>query len=140
MSEIESGERDADELPDLELDPVFKSQIDRLYRFYLYSRWVTIGLLWATVGGYSLWQLRYPIELIREDFTWAAVKYGLVFQPIAAIGLAICLGMMIGTLLWQSCNSIWGISKHERQRLSRQVCQIRQQGSSHPLWKWVVKL
>ncbi len=140
MSEVESGECNADEFPDLELDPVFKSQIDRLYRLHLYGRWVTIGLLWATVGAYSLWELRYPIELIREDFTWAAVKYGLVFQPLAAIGLAICLGMMTGTLLWQSCNSIWGISKHERERLARQVCQIRQQGSSHPLWKWVVKL
>ena len=110
MSEIESGERDADELPDLELDPVFKNQIDRLYRLHLYSRWVTIVLLWATVGAYSLWELRYPIELIRDDFTWAAVKYGLIFQPIAAIGLAVCVGMMTGTLLWQSRNSIWGHS------------------------------
>lgn len=135
-----SIERDADELSaEIELDPVFKKQIERLYRLTIYARWLTIVLLWSTVGVYSLWELRYPIELMREYFTWAAVKYGLYFQPIPAFGLAVCVGMMTGTLVWQSRNCIWGIPKLERQRLARQVCQIRKQGSSHPLWHWVVK-
>jgi hypothetical protein len=130
--------RDPDLDPAIELDPIFQSQIDRLHQLTIYGRWVTIGLLWATVGAYSLWELRYPIELICEDFTWSAVKYGLSFQPLPALGLSLCIGVMAATLVWQSRNIIWGIPKQEQERLSRQVCRIRQQGSSHPLWKWVV--
>ncbi len=129
----------SDSAPEIELDQIFKNQIDRLYSLTVYSRWVVIVLLWLTIGAYSLWELRYPINLIQEDFTWAAVKYGLVFQPIPAFGLCLCLGMMTGTLVWQSRNLIWGLPKKEHQQLIRQVANIRKQGSSHPLWKWVVK-
>lgn len=125
--------------PEIELDPIFKNQIDNLYRLNVYARWMVIGLLWLTVGAYSLWELRYPISLIQEDFTWAAVKYGLIFQPIPAFGLFLCIGVMMGTLVWQSRNIIWGLPKKERQQLIKQVCQIRKQGSSHPLWKLVIK-
>jgi hypothetical protein len=125
--------------PEIELDPIFKNQIDNLYRLNVYTRWVVIGLLWLTVGAYSLWELRYPISLLQEDFTWAAVKYGLIFQPVPAFGLFLCIGMMMGTLVWQSRNLIWGLPKKERQQLVQQVCQIRKQGSSHPLWKLVIK-
>jgi hypothetical protein len=123
----------------IELDPIFKNQIDNLYHLHIYGRWLVIILLWLTIGVYSLWELRYSISLIQEDFTWAAVKYGLIFQPIPAVGLCLCVGMMAGTLVWQSRNIIWGIPKKEHQRLTKQVCHIRQQGSSHPLWKWVVR-
>jgi hypothetical protein len=140
MSEVKSAENDRPELgSEIELDPIFKNQIDNLYRINVYGRWAVIALLWSTIGVYSLWDLRYPITLILEDFTWAAVKYGLYFQPIPAIGLSLCVAMMTGTLVWQSRNSIWGLPKSELHHLTRQVCQIRKQGSSHPLWKWVVK-
>ena len=125
--------------PEIELDPIFKNQVARLYRVTVYLRWIVIGLLWLTVGAYSLWDLRYPISLLQEDFTWAAVRYGLAFQPIPAFGLCLCIGMMTGTLVWQSRNQIWGLPTAEHQRLIRQVGEIRKQGSSHPLWKWVVK-
>ena len=125
--------------PEIELDPIFKNQVARLYRVTVYLRWIAIGLLWLTVGAYSLWDLRYPISLIQEDFTWAAVRYGLAFQPIPAFGLCLCIGMMAGTLVWQSRNQIWGLPTPEHQRLIRQVGEIRKQGSSHLLWKWVVR-
>ena len=125
--------------PATELDPIFKNQIDRLYHLTIYGRWLTLGLLWLTVGAYSLYELRYPLSLVQEYFTWAAVKYGLAFQPIPALGLCLCVGMTASTLIGQSYNSIWGISKPERQRLIKQVAKIRKQGSSHPLWKWVVR-
>ncbi len=140
MPRLNPVESSAAELaPDIELDPIFKNQIDNLYRLNLYGRWLVIVVLWLTVGAYSLWELRYPISLIQEDFTWAAVKYGLIFQPIPAVGLCLCVGMMAGTLVWQSRNIIWGIPKKEQQRLAQQVGNIRKQGSSHPLWKFVVK-
>jgi hypothetical protein len=140
MSKANPAEHsDSQSASEIELDPIFKNQIDNLYRLNIYARWVVIGLLWLTVGAYSLYELRYPIGLIQEDFTWAAVKYGLIFQPVPAFGLFLCIGMMMGTLVWQSRNIIWGLPKKERQHLIEQVCQIRKQGSSHPLWKWVVK-
>jgi hypothetical protein len=125
---------------EIELDPIFKNQIDNLHRLTIYGRWIVIALLWGTIGVYSLWELRYPISLITEDFTWAAVKYGLIYHLTPAIGLFSCVGMMAGTLTWQSRHLIWGLSPNEQQRLARQVCQIRHQGTSHPLWKWVVRV
>ena len=123
---------------EIELDPTFKHQIDNLYRLNLYGRWLVICLMWLTIGIYSLCGLRYPISLIQEEFTWATVKYGLIGAPIPAFGLCLCVGMMTGTLIWQSRNIIWGIPKKEQQRLTQQVGNIRKQGNSHPLWKWVV--
>jgi hypothetical protein len=140
MSKVNPANHSGSEsAPEIELDPIFKNHIDNLYRLNVYARWIVIGLLWLTVGAYSLWELRYPIGLIQENFTWAAVKYGLIFQPIPAFGLFLCIGVMMGTLVWQSRNLIWGLPKKERQRLIQQVWQIRKQGSSHPLWKWIVK-
>ncbi|WP_310421708.1 hypothetical protein [Chamaesiphon sp. VAR_48_metabat_135_sub] len=140
MSRLNPIESSPAELaPEIELDPIFKNQIDNLYRLNLYGRWAVIALTWFTIGLYSLWELRYPISLIQEDFTWAAVKYGLIFNLVPAIGLCLCVGMMTGTLVWQSRNIIWGLPKKEQQRLIQQVGNIRKQGSSHPLWKWVVK-
>ena len=140
MSSLNPPEPSVPEVaPEIELDPIFKNQIDHLYCLNVCGRWIVITLLWLTVGAYSLWELRYPISLIQEDFTWAAVKYGLIFQPIPALGLCLCVGMMTGTLVWQSRNIIWGLPKQEQQRLIQQVGNIRKQGSSHPLWKFVIK-
>lgn len=122
---------------DIEIDPVLKHQIERLYRLIVYARWSAIVLLWSTVGVYSLWGLRHPIELIHEYFTWAAVKSGLYFEPIPAIGFSVCVTMTASTLVWQTRNTLWGISRQEREHLTKQVCQIRHQGRSHPLWKAV---
>jgi hypothetical protein len=76
MSRLNPPEPSASEsVPAVDLDPIFKNQIDRLHTLKIYGRWIAIGLLWLTIGAYSLWGLRYPISLIQEDFTWAAVKY-----------------------------------------------------------------
>jgi hypothetical protein len=139
MSEVEPNENPTCEIPaEIELDPVFKNQIENLYRLTIHTRWLVIVLLWSTVGVYSLWELRYPISLLQENFTWAAVRYALSFQPLPAFGLCLCVGMMTGTLVWQSRNQIWGLPQQEQHQLAQQVCQIRKQGSSHPLWKLVV--
>ena len=139
MSEVRSNEHPTRNISaEIELDPVFKNQMDNLYRLTVRARWLAIALLWSTVGAYSLWELRYPISLIQDNFTWAAVKYALSFQPLPAFGLCLCVGMTTGTLVWQSRNQIWGLPKQEQDRLAQQICQIRQQGSSHPLWKLVI--
>ncbi|MCY7272201.1 MAG: hypothetical protein LH702_00280 [Phormidesmis sp. CAN_BIN44] len=120
-----------------EKDPTFQSAVQRLHELTVYGRWLTVLGLWLTIGSLSLWNLRYPISLLQDYFTWAAVRWGIVFQPLPAMGLGLCVSMTIAVLVWQSRNILVGLPKSERQRLEKQVLKIREQGSSHPLWKWV---
>lgn len=115
----------------------FQQEVERLYRLMVYGRWCAVGGLWLTVGALSVWGLRYPISLLLDYFTWSAVRYGLAFNRLPAIGLTTCIGFTVAVLLWQSHNVLFGLSKHDRQQLERQVQRIRLQGHSHPLWKWV---
>ena len=119
------------------LDPNFNVQVQRLHRLMVYGRWLVVGILWISVAPLSLWGLRYPISLLQDHFTWAAVRYGLYFNPLPAIGLSSCIGMTAAVLLWQSRNILLGLPPQEQRRLEQQVLRIRHQGSSHPLWKWI---
>jgi len=67
-------------------DPLFLAQVDRLHQLTVYGRWLFASILWMTVGTLSLWGLRYPISLAMEDFTWASLRYGLVFNRLPAFG------------------------------------------------------
>ncbi|MUL37162.1 hypothetical protein [Gloeocapsopsis dulcis] len=118
-------------------DKTFKQQVHKLHQLTVYGRWLFVGILWLTIGLLSLWGLREEIALWQQYFTWVAVRYGLYYNPIPTLGLAICIGMTLGVLVWQSRNILWGISSQEKRRLEQQVQRIRQQGPSHPLWKWV---
>lgn len=118
-------------------DALFQQQVERLYRLTVQGRWLFIASLWLTVGTASLWGLRYPISLILDYFTWAAVWYGLIFNRFSAIGLVICLSFTIAVLVWQSRNLLLGLPERDRKWLELQVQHIRQQGPSHPLWKRV---
>ncbi len=118
-------------------DPRFSQAIDRLHRLTVWGRWVTTGVLWVTVGLWSLWQLRRTGETLREYFTWSAIRVGFMFHPIAAIGLGLCIGMTLSTLIWQSRNLLWGLPEAEQAALKKRVLKIQQQGDSHPLWKSV---
>ena len=120
-----------------EKDPNFQAAVQRLHELTVYGRWLTVLALWLTVGSVSLWSLRYPISLLREYFTWAAVRWALIFQPFPALGLGLCVAMTLAVLVWQSRNILVGLPKAERQRLEKQVLKVSEQGSSHPLWKWV---
>ncbi|PSB22067.1 hypothetical protein C7B65_01250 [Phormidesmis priestleyi ULC007] len=120
-----------------EKDPNFQAAVQRLHKVTVYGRWLTVLGLWLTVGSVSLWSLRYPISLLQDYFTWAAVRWAIVFQPLPAIGLGLCVAMTLAVLVWQSRNILVGLPKVEQQRLEKQVLKIREQGSSHPLWRWV---
>lgn len=121
------------------LDTTLLQQVERLHRLTVWARWLVVAALWLTIGALSLWGLRYPISLMREHFTWAALRYGLIFHHWSAIGLTVCIGMTVAVLVWQSRNILFGISSQDKQRLKQQVCRIRQQGPSHPLWKFVCR-
>ena len=119
------------------LDPIFKQQLQRLHRLTVYGRWLFVILLWVSIGFLSLRGLRLEIVLWRQYFTWVAVRYGLYYNPVSTVGLAFCIGMTVSVLVWQSRNILMGLPRPEIRRLEQQVCRIRQQGPSHPLWKWV---
>lgn len=121
------------------IDATLQQEVERLYRLTVYGRWCVVGVLWLTVGFLSLWGLRYSIALLLDYFTWSAVRYGLAFNRLPAIGLATCIGFTVAVLLWQSRKALFGLSPHDRHRLEQQVQRIRLQGASHPLWKFVCR-
>lgn len=123
-----------------DFDPIFKAQVKRLHQLMIYGRWMLVLLLWITLAPLSLWGWRYEIALFRSYFTWAALRYSIIYNPLPAIGLAFCIGITLGVIVWQSRNSFLGIPHQEQKRLEQQVRRICHQGASHPLWKWVCKL
>ncbi|MDJ0733086.1 MAG: hypothetical protein QNJ47_03220 [Nostocaceae cyanobacterium] len=120
-------------------DPVFAQQVQKLHRLTVWGRWLFIASSWVTIAPLSLWELREEILLWKQYFTWVALRFGLFYHPLATLGLGFCIGMTVATLVWQSRNIIWGLPQQELKRLEKQVDRIRQQGPSHPLWKWVCK-
>jgi len=119
-------------------DLIFNSQVQKLHRLTVYTRWFVIGILWITVAPLSLWSLRDEIALWQSHFTWSAVRYGLAYNRLAAIGLGFCIGLTIATLVWQSRNILFGVSPAYQHRLEQQVFKILKQGPTHPFWKWVI--
>ncbi|NJM72162.1 MAG: hypothetical protein HC862_19360 [Scytonema sp. RU_4_4] len=120
-----------------ESDPSFAKQVQKLHQLEVYSRWLFVVFLWLTIAPLCAWDLRSEITLWQQYFTWVAVRYGLYYHPLATLGLFFCLGMILAVLIWQSRNILLGLSQQEKQRLEQQVFRIRQQGPSHPLWKWI---
>ncbi|MBD1912012.1 hypothetical protein H6G02_12745 [Leptolyngbya sp. FACHB-16] len=113
--------------------------MERLHHLQVLGRWIVVGVAWATILPVSLWLLRRDISLLRAFFTWAAVRYALIFHPVVTIALSLCIGLTVGVLIWQSRNILFGLPESELKRLQRQVVNIRERGDRHPLWRWVCK-
>lgn len=122
---------------EVELDPKFQAAVQRLHRATVIGRWLVVTGLWSTIGVLSLWGLRYPISLMQEYFTWAALRTGLASNWLPTLGLGLCIGMTLSVLIWQSRNILFGLPIAEQKNLEKAVLRIRQQGKSHPLWKWI---
>ncbi|ARV62297.1 hypothetical protein BZZ01_30000 [Nostocales cyanobacterium HT-58-2] len=118
-------------------DLSFAKQVKKLHQIQVCTRWLFVGFLWLTVAPVCVWDLRSEIALWQQYFTWVAVRYGLYYHNWATLGLSFCLGMTLAILIWQSRNILLGLPQQEKQRLEQQVCRIRQQGPTHPLWRWV---
>ena len=131
-------------LPPIDPEPEFRAsdrtcqrQLQRLHQVAVYSRWFLVGLLWISLAPWSLWSLRSEFALWRDYFTWTAVRYGLAFNLLPAVGLTLCIALTVSTLIWQSRNILFGLPKRQRKQLKQRLLKIRQQGESHPLWRWV---
>jgi hypothetical protein len=121
------------------VEPSLAAQVQRLHQLTVYGRWLFVGCLWLTIAPPSLWGLRAELALWHQYFTWVAVRYGLFYHPLSALGLGFCLGMTAAVLVWQSRNILLGLPQKEKQRLENQVFHIKQQGPTHPLWKWIFR-
>jgi hypothetical protein len=133
-----SDSRDLDSRhSEISLDPAFQAGIERLHHLTVLTRWGVILGLWSTVGALSLWAIRQHLAVLADYFTWAGLRYVLIFNRFSAIGLIICIALTLSTLLWQSRNILWGRSAEDQERLHQKLLQINQQGQSHPLWHWV---
>lgn len=124
-------------MENLDKDPIFNAQVQKLHKLTVYARWLFAGLLWIFIAPICLWSLRGEIALWRQYFTWVAVRFGLYYNPLATLGLAFCIGMTASVLVWQSRNILFGLPQRDRERLEKQVFLIREQGATHPLWKWI---
>jgi len=120
-----------------DLDPTLKTQVMRLHQLRVYGRWLVVSLLWVTVVPLCLWGWSYELSLMRSHFTWAALRYSIIFNPLPAFGLGFCIATTTSVLVWQSRNILVGLPHQDQKRLEQQVRRIGQQGVSHPLWKWV---
>lgn len=119
------------------LDPIFAEKIQKLHRLTVYGRWLFSLCLWLIIAPFCLWDLRVELSLLQQYFTWIGLRYALIFHPLSTLGLSLCIAMTTSVLVWQSRNILWGLPLQEQENLKKQVYRIRQQGSSHPLWKWV---
>ncbi len=121
-------------------EPNMNKQVEKLYQLSIYSRYLFVLLCWLTLAPFGLWQMRETISLCQEYCTWAAIRYGLEFNPFGALALTFCIAITSAVLVRQSCNILeGGMSAREKYRLERQVQKIRAAGPKHPLWRWVCK-
>jgi len=83
-------------------------------------RWwfFTLGL-WLTVGIASIWALRDTWQQLAEYFTWTAIRYGLAFNRLAAVGLGLCLGLTVALLVKEARFLLFGLTQKERNDLHK---------------------
>jgi len=109
--------------------------LERLRRLIIRRWWWRTALLWLTVGSISLWGFRDEMMILQKHFTWTALRYGLAYNRLAAVGLGLCIGLTIALLVAESRHIVFGLSDAERQRLQHLQQQIEHKGHEHPLWK-----
>jgi len=119
------------------MDINLERQMRRLYKLSIYRRWLFIVSCWLSLGLFGLWGLRESIALGLEHFTWALVRYSVIFSPIPSLCVGFCVSVTVAALVWQSRNILFGFSPQHRKRLEVQVMKIRTMGKRHPLWKQV---
>lgn len=92
-----------------------------LWRRWMRRSWIVVFALWMTVGAASLWSLRRTWHQLAEYFTWAAIRYGLAFNRLAAMGLGICLGLTVVLLIKETRFLFFGLTQKEQQQLLKEL-------------------
>jgi len=119
------------------MTPRQEQQLNHLRRAVMTLWWMGVGVLWLTVGLLSLWGLGHEIERLTQHFTWVALRYGLAYNRLPAIGLGLCVGITLALLITESRYILFGLSHAERQRLQALLAKMKRQKGRHPLW-WLI--
>ena len=107
----------------------------KLMRATIISRWSMVAGLWLTCGIYSAWALRAELVLWLDHLTWASVRYGLAYNPLAALALVLCVAYTCAVAVWHSEKLLNGWSAREVYRLEKQADKM----SKNPRhWLWTV--
>ena len=109
-------------------------ELEALRQAMMRTWWRTCLALWLTIGLGCLWWVRRDLIEISEYFTWAAVRSIFLYNRLAGMGIALCIGVTFALLVSESRQILWGMSVDERSRLSAQLDRIHEQGASHPQW------
>jgi hypothetical protein len=118
-------------------DPLLARRIARLQRLAVWQRWLSLVLLWLTLGWWSLWELRESLVLLLEYFSWPGVIYGGYFHLWGGGGLLLCLLFTCSSIIWQIGHSFGVPSPKELHQLAVKVNQIQAKGNKHWLWRWI---
>ncbi len=115
-------------------------EAEQLRQILILGRWIFIFLAWLIIAPISLWQMRETFFLCQKYCTWAAIRYGLVFNPLAAVGLAFCIGITTSVLLKQSMYILQkDLSEKEIYFLEKKVSQIKKQGHKNFFYRCIFK-
>lgn len=117
---------------------VTEENMQRLYQLKIYGRWIVVIISWILILPWALWEFRETISLCQERCTWATIRVGIEFTPLASLGIAFCLGFATSVLVKQSLYILkGGLSEKEKYYLHREVLKILQKGKSHWLYRYL---
>ncbi len=113
--------------------------VERLVGLYQLLLLGFVILAWLIIGVPSLWALRVQIGRLLEHFTWIGLKFLLFYKPeLPSLGVLFCIALTLYMLISMSRYELFGLFESEKQLIQAQVDWIRQQGSSHILYRWVI--
>ncbi len=116
-----------------------EKDIEKLYQLKIYGRWIVVITSWILILPWALWQFRETIFLCQERCTWATIRVGIEFTPLASLAIAFCFGFATSVLVWQSVHILnGGLSEREKYYLRQEVLKIRQKGESHWFYRYLV--
>lgn len=105
----------------------------KLTQAIILGRWLMVLGLWLTCGTYAAWGLRAEYVLWRDHLTWASVRYGLAYNPVAALCLVLCIAYTCAVAAWHSQKILQGWSAREMEQLEKQAFKISR-NPRHWLW------
>ena len=113
-------------------------EINKLYQFNLYARWVTVLTLCLLLIPWGIWQFQETIYLCQTQCTWAAIRVGLEFNPFATIAISFSIGLVNAILVKQSIYILrGGLSDKEKYYFAKKVLKIRTQTKKNFLYQWI---
>lgn len=102
-----------------------RRSLKKFYRRQIYLKWLIVAGCWSILLPIIIWGLRTEIELLKDYFTWTALRYSLAFNLPYTLLLVICLWLALRTLFWQIKNALFGLSPQDKYYLKKRFKEKR---------------